>query len=238
MSRYFEYFPIVTHTDTKLINITLRGRITDFVRANPFVFLPYVVEDDMRAEDLSYHYYGSVDYTWLIYYANDIIDPYHQWPMTEENLHNNIMKKYYDEALHSYQTANSLVTQITDFEVLMWSMNDQITDNIVEYRHTEDELVNLSYESYLFNANNYLKPIYANTVVDPCNTMIEIVDSCNLLLEQTDLANTVLFEASKYEPIRVYDWEVEQNENRRHIQLVDRIYLPQIIGEFKESLNE
>jgi hypothetical protein len=37
-------------------------------------------------------------------------------------------------------------------------------------------------------------------------------------------------------PVRVYDYEKQQNENRREIQLIDRSYRNQVVEEFKGSL--
>jgi len=39
-----------------------------------------------------------------------------------------------------------------------------------------------------------------------------------------------------FEPVRVYDYEQQQNENKREIVLVDKIYKNQITEEFKRSL--
>lgn len=37
-------------------------------------------------------------------------------------------------------------------------------------------------------------------------------------------------------PVRIYDYEKQQNENRRSILLIDREYRNQVVLEFKESL--
>jgi hypothetical protein len=37
-------------------------------------------------------------------------------------------------------------------------------------------------------------------------------------------------------PVRVYDYEKQQNENRREIQLIDRQYRNQVVEEFKRSI--
>lgn len=40
----------------------------------------------------------------------------------------------------------------------------------------------------------------------------------------------------EWKPIRIYDYEKQQNENKRQIQLVDKIYRNQVVEEFKRSL--
>jgi hypothetical protein len=39
-----------------------------------------------------------------------------------------------------------------------------------------------------------------------------------------------------FTPVRVYDYEKQQNENRRQIQLIDRRHRNQVVEEFKGSL--
>lgn len=38
-------------------------------------------------------------------------------------------------------------------------------------------------------------------------------------------------------PIRLYDYEKQQNDNKREIRLVDRVYRNQIVEEFKRSID-
>lgn len=38
-------------------------------------------------------------------------------------------------------------------------------------------------------------------------------------------------------PIRLYDYEKQQNDNKREIRLVDRTYRNQIVEEFKRSID-
>lgn len=42
----------------------------------------------------------------------------------------------------------------------------------------------------------------------------------------------------EWKPIRIYDFEKQQNENKREILLIDKIYRNQIVEEFKRSIRE
>ena len=75
----------------------------------------------MRPEDIAYYYYGSTDYTWLIYLANNIVDPYHQWPLSQENFNKYLIEKY---AAKSGKTG---------YEVIDWTQNETIDENILYY---------------------------------------------------------------------------------------------------------
>lgn len=106
MSRYFEYFPTTTYdvanstfTLSEVVtDISLKTAILDDIREDPYLFLPYVVKDGERAEDIADFYYGSTDYVWLIYFANDIVDPYDQWPKDTREFAQYLKMKYADAA--------------------------------------------------------------------------------------------------------------------------------------------
>jgi len=129
MPKYFRYFPEVKYNGKVLTNITRRVRFTDTIATNPYVFLPYTVKNDEKPEDVAFYYYGSVDYVWLIYLSNNIIDPYYDWPMNQKNFDNYIIDNYATQA------------NTTGRAVLDWSMNTEITDNILYYENSEGDRV-------------------------------------------------------------------------------------------------
>lgn len=252
MAEYFTYLPDVKHSDVMIKNITLRTKIHDYIRGNPKVFLPYTVEDSMRPEDVALHYYGSTRYTWLVYLSASVIDPYHDWPISDNDLTKYIIRKYKSCALKYYQ-ANGEATMIepTDNQVLAFTKNTTITDNLVEYRRYDDENVTISVDSYsvipffltgqglpidtirtdgtpLKNGDLYLNiDTQSYYVWNGFEWVSNLIQYFNHQMIQGD-----------WYPIRYYDWEVEKNENRRQIELVDRIYLGQIMNEFITKIGE
>lgn len=81
-------------TTTKSVNILNRVRIRDTVLSNVLSYYPYLVKEGERPDTISNFYYGSVKYTWLILIANDIIDPYYDWPLFGTDFDNYIKRKY------------------------------------------------------------------------------------------------------------------------------------------------
>lgn len=98
MVKYFENFPQITYDGRKVRDITRRNRFLKTLTTNPYVFLPYTIKEGERAEDIANDYYGSVDYVWLVYMANNIIDPYHEWPMDQRTFQNYIIDKYREQS--------------------------------------------------------------------------------------------------------------------------------------------
>ena len=120
-TKYFENFPIVEYNGKKVRDITRRNNFIKSISTNPMLFLPYTVKQNERAEDVAQFYYGSVDYVWLVYMANQIIGPYYEWPMDEETFNNYLIAKYGD------------VSGEVGDDVVDWTKDDTIDDNIIYY---------------------------------------------------------------------------------------------------------
>jgi Base plate wedge protein 53. len=121
MAKYFENFPVVEYEGKKVRDITRRNNFVRSITTNPMLFLPYTVKQNERAEDVANFYYGSVDYVWLVYMANQIIDPYYEWPMDEETFNKYLIAKYEDES------------GLTGDDVVDWARDEGNDDNIIYY---------------------------------------------------------------------------------------------------------
>jgi|TARA_R110000744_G_scaffold22079_1_gene56722 hypothetical protein len=119
--KYFENFPIIEYEGRRVRDISRR---TSFVRAlsnNPYIYYPYTVSEGERAEEVAHFYYGSVDYVWLVYMANNIIDPYHEWPMDPQTFNDYIVEKYTEESGEVGE------------DVIDWTRDPSNDDNIIFY---------------------------------------------------------------------------------------------------------
>jgi hypothetical protein len=58
------------------------------------VFYPYRVKDHERPDTIAFDYYGDSKYAWLVLMANDILDPYNDWPMSDADFNSFIVSKY------------------------------------------------------------------------------------------------------------------------------------------------
>lgn len=92
--RYFEKFPIINYSNNNVIDITKRVKFLDKVSRNPYVFYPYDITSEERADQLSSRYYQDSYKSWIIYLANDIVDPYYGWYLNEREFNEHIEKKY------------------------------------------------------------------------------------------------------------------------------------------------
>ena len=129
MSEYFNYFPNTIHNKKLLRDITRRVNFTETSFYSPYVFLPFTIESGEKPEDVAYYYYGDVKYTWLVYLSAGIIDPYYDWPMDPQRFESYIMKKY------------EKLSNTTGYEVISWTQNTEIDDNIIHYYNINDDTI-------------------------------------------------------------------------------------------------
>jgi hypothetical protein len=95
MGRYFNRFPLVDYNGTPAKNILARVDFTDQTKKDIYVNFDYVLQEGTTRPDiLSFNYYNSSQYDWLIYMANKIVDPYHDYYKSQSDFKNYIIGKY------------------------------------------------------------------------------------------------------------------------------------------------
>lgn len=94
MFTYFTKYPVIPYNGSLAINILARVKFTEAAKKAGAVFYPYSVSDGERPDIIAANYYDDPRYSWVIYLANDIIDPYHDWILTEKEFRDYIIKKY------------------------------------------------------------------------------------------------------------------------------------------------
>lgn len=95
MTKYFDRFPLVSYNGVPARNILTKIDFTDETKNSPYLNFNYTINDTFNRPDvLSYVYYDSPQYDWMIYISNEIIDPYHEYYLNEPQLQSNITKKY------------------------------------------------------------------------------------------------------------------------------------------------
>jgi len=91
---YFKNFPVIQYGNNSVRNIILKAKLAKDLLDTFDNFYPYTIKDGQRITDVAYDYYGSIDYVWLIMAANEIVDPYYDWPLDQTAFDKFIEKKY------------------------------------------------------------------------------------------------------------------------------------------------
>ena len=182
---FFSKFPTIKYKvnseEYEAIDITRRAKILSSVRSDPYALLPYTISHDDKPEDVAFLYYGSVGYTWLVYLANQIIDPYTQWPKSSEKFANYVIEKYKVQA------------DDVDYAVLAWAQT-----NTKHYKNIANNDILISTDTYTYNDK---------------------------------------IAAEEWTSVSYYDYETEENDNLRSINLVNKAYADTMQKEYTKLIN-
>lgn len=91
---YFNKIPTIIYDGQVAKNLLARAKLSDQTIRNKSAFYPYTMDDNDRADTISQHYYEKPGYTWLIWMANNTIDPYYSLALTEDDFNSYIISKY------------------------------------------------------------------------------------------------------------------------------------------------
>lgn len=137
--QYFSNFPLIEYNGVALRNIMLKTNIIKELFLGQSIFYTYEVKDGEKPSMVAYNYYGSVDYTWLVMISNQMIDPYFDWILSDEEFQQFIISKY-----NSILAAQTLVVEYAD--------------NVSDERYSLDTF-NLVFEGD--DLDGWLVPVYA-----------------------------------------------------------------------------
>jgi hypothetical protein len=146
MARYFDRFPIVDYDGDIAKNILARVDFTEKTKRDIYSTFEFTLEEGFERPDLlSYNYYGSSKFDWMIYLTNNIVDPYYDYYKSAEDFKSYMGTKY---------GSNSNARSITLFYRLNWH-EDERTITVQQYESlVADETA---------NARKYWKPKLTNT---------------------------------------------------------------------------
>ncbi len=288
-STLFSKFPSIGYNGEIITNITVRVKFQKMAEDNMMVFYPYTIEEGERADVIAHNYYGDASYTWLIYLANNITDPAHEWPKTEEQ-----MKKYLTSTYGSVEAAYEKimfyrVDWVSDDSMInpsayasmpsgnkkYWVPNYGPKRNITHYERArvdwvvdtnrivklttpgvtsvvdeqtvrqldlvEGDIVyqmtngikSASGEITLIESNNSHFTVYVKNItgafVDANKTLYKNEASVGVCSAAVIVQDSLTPEEANYwAPVTAYDYEVELNEAKKNIRLIDSSYLDTI----------
>lgn len=179
--RYFEKFPLTTYSNNEVVDITKRVAILEKVSRNPYIFYPYDITDEERADQFSTRYYEDPYKSWILYLTNKIVDPYYEWYLSENELLGLIEKKY--GSIYNAQTKikhyrNNWESQddlsVSGYNALgpnmkkYWQPNYSVGSNILNYSRTEEDWISSTNKviSYTVANTSFIKDEIVNIYID------------------------------------------------------------------------
>jgi Base plate wedge protein 53 len=207
--KHFYYYPTVEYGNETLVNIMLRGKIRDAVLKKAALYYQYQIKDGQRPDIIAEKYYGNPRYTWAIFYANNIFHPIYDWPMDQLTFNKYLNEKY------GVSYPKGTLAQTHHYELYN--------------KHTKQKLI--------VDRDTYLKHSSSTKMATKIDSKpyYEVVD--NKTKERYEISEWVYENSFKNTAILVrsvsmYDYEVEKNDARRNIFVLDKKYISQLTNEF------
>jgi hypothetical protein len=218
MAKFFNYFPTTLYTPSRksqgldvVTNIITRFSFERTLKENSVAFYPYTIKDSDTPEIIAKKFYENPERHWIVLLFNDIIDPQYDWPLEGRTLNEFIDKKY-----SSRGSANT-----TSQTGLAWA---QSINNVYAYYKVITET---TFEKTTITKYEVDKILYAN------NIAMGIGTNTYTLNDGTRVTIQISKEIKTY-----YDYEVEENEKKREINLLKPEFISQIEKEFKKVVKE
>jgi hypothetical protein len=94
MSDYFRFFPTIEYKKFLAKDITRNVRMSRQTKDNASLYHEYGMKEGDTARTLAGKYYDSENLDWLVYFANDVIDPYYDCHLSQLEFGEYIDRKY------------------------------------------------------------------------------------------------------------------------------------------------
>ena len=202
---YFSTFPLVVASDYKnnailLTNLMARVEIIPSLLRNPLLFYSYDLKESDRPDIIAHKYYDDSNKYWMVLFANEIMDPLYDWPLTSQQFDAYLKNKY-------SQAAGG------DAFVLTYT-----TSTVQEYRKTITTYDSTSLETT------------TKTVVVDLTTYNSITTGS---VTQTFSSGASVTRTISKTPVSIYDYEIELNEAKQNIKLINSSYNNQLENDLK-----
>lgn len=143
--QYFDTLPNVVKTDAKgnsfvLTNILARANLLQNFLSSPAIYYEYDIQDGDTPEIIAHKYYGDVYRYWVVLFANQIMDPQWEWPMSGSVFQSYINSKYTlaSPSVNPLTTVHHYEKQIDTLDI---STNITTTNKIAISQNTYNSLV-------------------------------------------------------------------------------------------------
>lgn len=208
---YFEQFPSIIYSfDSSngsfqlVTNIFARVKFLDSILSNTVIYYPYSVQDGDTAWSIADKYYDDPQRHWIVYFAQQLVDPYFDWPLTQRDLDNNIVSKY-----GSIANAQSTLEHIEQQQQNMVSLNGIITTN---WSNTTLNSA-FTYNFSTHQVQSVTLPSIEFPLIDKGITTYETPDG------------SIVTTHTQWLAIDAYTAAINTNEAKRQIRLIDKSYV-------------
>ena len=170
---YFANFPLIPYDnygtgDFRLTpNILKRIAVRANIKTTTSLFDTYDVKEGETPEIIADKLYGNPEFHWVVLMMNDVVDRYHQWPMSRRQFLAHLNDKYTNvDGVHHYEISQS--SGDTNIKINIGTSNtDHPTATAITNREYEQERQDSLRKIRL------LDPVYLDDFVTEFETLME-----------------------------------------------------------------
>lgn len=224
--KYFSQFGLTPYINLEnsegsfvvLTNILTRSAFLREIVENVDLFYDYQVKDGETPEIIADKLYGSPHRYWIILMFNQFMNPYYDFPLTSDQLHDMIVSKY-------GQTIEQAQNTIHHYEVKVTRTNylNGMPDSTSEDTYIISELQ--QGENGIAESRPYL-PTLPDTTLDGDSYTEQFGSGVSVATQYT------------YSAVSNYTYELNENEKRRSIKLLDAAYVGIVESEFRRLMRD
>lgn len=235
MAKFFDLFPTQTYSlsnkkypDYQIVrNILFRTAMVKEVLSNSSSYIKYIIRDGDTPEILASKVYGDPEAHWLILYANDIIDPQYDWPLSDVPFNNYIVNKY-----RSMAEADEGET-LEDYEVIAWTQNLNNANSVHHYEKVVKQRNTTARVTTEFRYKVDGAQLTVNNMTVPYDTYGNLEFEQDYEARNIQIEGQTVLQTIHKNFVTYYDYEFEANEAKRNIRIIKSEYYPQIVREFE-----
>jgi len=196
--QYFDTLPKVVYTQNGVAsvytNLLARVSIIPEILKDPLIYYSYDIQEGDTPEIIAHKYYGDSYRYWIVLFANELLDPQWDWPMTSRVFEQYLADKY--PSTNIYSEVEYYEKVITQYDV------DTQTTTVNRVRIDENVYNGLP----ITQTATYTLPTGPVTITTERNA------------------------------VSIYDYELDLNESKRNIKILNSIYVNQFEEQFKQLL--
>ena len=97
--QYFDTLPKIVYTNSAgqslaMTNLLARASVIPQILKDPLVYYFYAIQEGDTPEIIAHKYYGDSYRYWIVLFANELLDPQWDWPMTYNMFEQYLADKY------------------------------------------------------------------------------------------------------------------------------------------------
>ena len=113
--KYFDTLPKIVQTDSNgiskvMTNLMARVSIIPQILNNPSLYYQYDIQEGDTPEIIAHKYYGDSYRYWIVLFANEILDPQWNWPVSGSVFNEYLLKKYPNTNLNNFHNFEKIIT--------------------------------------------------------------------------------------------------------------------------------